>query len=190
MVISRQMSSALMSVLSASWYLEPMAPRVPRMPGPTSFFSMTRTFAPFSAAEQAAKRPEVPAPTTRTSQSSVSTMSPSATSGAVPSHAGASAASAAGAWSASARAGAQARVPAAEAVAMKPRRETFEDETVMVASLLMGFGRQATVHIEGAALRSHPFDISNHSADVFGIPHQQFTKNQVFAVVALLTPSS
>ena len=73
---------------------------------------------------------------------------------------------------------------------MKPRRETFEDETVMVASLLMGFGWQATTHIEGTAPHSHPLDISNHSADVFVTPHQQFTKNQVFAVVTLLTPSS
>ena len=115
------------------------------MPGPTSFFSITRTFAPFSAAEQAAKRPEVPAPTTRTSQSSVSTMSPSAISGAAPSHAGASVA--AGAWSASASAGAQARAPAAEAVAIKPRRETFWGMAVMLLSFLLvlsGIRRRAS----------------------------------------------
>ena len=73
---------------------------------------------------------------------------------------------------------------------MKPRRETLEDETVMVASLLMGSGRQTTMHIRSTASHSHPIDISNHSADVFVTPHQQFTKNQVFAVVTLLTPSS
>ena len=49
---------------------------------------MTRVFAPFSAALQAANRPPVPPPTTRTSVSKVSTMSLSAMTGAVPSHFG------------------------------------------------------------------------------------------------------
>ena len=61
-----------------------------RMPFPAELFSMSKVFAPFSAADAAAKYPDVPAPTMTTSKSRMSTQSASEISGASPSQLGAS----------------------------------------------------------------------------------------------------